>query len=103
MLTVLAALLLVAWKADGKYPVTERAEVSVPLNWDGPAAVNLTLPVVLANRNASKPPIVFLGPGNGAGNLPHTFSFVSQSFPDNPVLFVGYRGVDSTPSPQTTI
>jgi pimeloyl-ACP methyl ester carboxylesterase len=99
MLQAFAALLLIAWRADNKCRLTERAEVSVPLKWDGMSSLNLTLPIVITNRNASKSPIVFLGPGNGAGNLPHTFSFASQSFPDNPVIFVGYRGVDSNPAP----
>jgi pimeloyl-ACP methyl ester carboxylesterase len=57
--------------------------------------LNLTLPVVVVNRNVSKTPIVFLGPGNGGGNLPSNFEFVATYFPENPVIFVGYRGVES--------
>jgi pimeloyl-ACP methyl ester carboxylesterase len=76
-----------------------RGQISVPLRYESPSPLNLTLPVVVVNRNASKTPIVFLGPGNGGGNLPSDFGFVPTYFPENPLIFVGYRGVESDPTP----
>ena len=94
---LICSLVALKWTCEGENCGAERAEVVVPLRYDQESRMNLTIPVVVTNRNASKTPIVFLGPGNGAGNLPLRFDFVRDSFTENPLIFVGYRGVESKP------
>lgn len=86
------------WTCEDAECLIEKSEVVVPLRYDDNPVMNLTLPVVLVNRKAPGNPIVFLGPGNGAGNMPVRFDFVKDNFTDNPMLFIGYRGVESNPS-----
>lgn len=90
----------IKWTIDTKNNNVKRGIFTVPLRYNEYSPINLSLPVVLANFNASKTPILFFGPGNGNGNIPDTFEFVNSNFPDNPLLFIGYRGIDSDPSPK---
>lgn len=92
--------LCIKWTIDTKNPNVKRGILEVPLRYEGYSPINLTLPVVFANYNASMTPILFFGPGNGNGNIPDNFDFVDTNFPDNPVIFIGYRGIDSDPSPK---
>ena len=60
------SVVAIVWKMDDG---VEKALVTVPLRYNDETSINLTLPVVFANRNGTKTPIVFMGPGNGAGNV----------------------------------
>lgn len=93
------SFLCIKWTINTKIPSVKQGIFTVPLRYDEYSPINLTLPVVFANFNATKAPILFFGPGNGNGNIPDTFEFVDENFPDNPVIFIGYRGIESDPSP----
>lgn len=98
-ITSLFLLLCIQWTIDKKNPNVKRGILTVPLRYDEFSPINLSLPVVIANYNATMMPILFFGPGNGNGNIPDTFDFVDSNFPDNPMVFIGYRGIESDPSP----
>lgn len=96
---LLFSITFIEWTLDNKNPNVKHGKFVVPLRYNEYSPINLTLPIVYANFNATKSPILFFGPGNGYGNIPEDFNFVQTSFPDNPMIFLGYRGVESDPSP----
>ena len=100
MIFVLFFSLFIEWKIDKKDPNIKRGTIDVPLDYDhNKNGISLKIPVVISNFQAKNSPILFFGPGNGMGNLPDDFDFSHNSFNDNPIIFIGYRGVDSDPSP----
>lgn len=70
----------------------------MPLRFPARGGANATVvPVQCVNRNSSRTPTLFLGPGHGIGNILSDAGF-ARAF-DCPVYFVGYRGVDSDVAP----
>lgn len=92
------AFLLFSWKCSDKNCDGLATDIKVPLQYWNENSENISLKVVKANINATKVPIVFLGPGYGTGNIPSAFEFVKEYFPENEMIFVGYRGIESEPA-----
>ncbi|OHS95579.1 hypothetical protein TRFO_10486 [Tritrichomonas foetus] len=97
---LLTSSFCIEWTVDSKFSNIKKGTLYVPLRYEEESPINLSIPLIYTNFNATKTPILFLGPGNGYGNNPDRFEFAQQYFPENPVIFIGYRGIESTPSPK---
>ncbi|KAH0794253.1 alpha/beta hydrolase [Histomonas meleagridis] len=97
---IIFSFTFILWKCKDKDCSTKEGSFIVPLRYSSESLLNLTIPVVMTNANSKGIPIVFLGPGNGVGNMLKDFNFANTSFPVNPLFFIGYRGVDSDIVPQ---
>ena len=88
-------ILTIKWECLDNDCFSEKASMILPLDYSNSSSENLSLPIHKVNKQGTKTPIVFLGPGFGMTNLPSKYNFIKNAINETTVYFLGYRGIDS--------